>query len=270
MALAICAFLLSACFSGKHGQNFAVAPEQHSTASPGGAAFAPTHWTVILAAQGDTTRANHAMQQLCQTYWSPIYAFVRRQGHTPHDAEDLTQEFFTRLLQKNYLGDLDRNKGKFRSFLLASLKHFLANEWDKVRAQKRGGGKQVVSIDQLIAESCGAFDLPDHVTAEKIFDRQWAVALLDTTLNRLRAEYHREGKETQFNLLKGTLTGDRASIPYADMAQKLGTSESNVKVIAHRLRQRYRELLRLEIANTVATSAEVEDELRQLFAALAG
>lgn len=230
--------------------------------------FAATHWTVVLTARGDNTQSRVALEKLCQSYWPPIYAYVRRQGHTPHDAQDLTQEFFTRLLKKNYLADVDRSKGKFRSFLLASLKHFLANEWDKAHAQKRGGGKIIFSIDQKAAESSCGFDLPDHLTAEKIFERRWAMTLLEQTLARLRREYIGDGKEKLFEQLKSTLTGDRNSIPYAEMAIRLRTSEGNIKVAVHRLRQRYRELLRAEIAETVSNREEVEDELRNLFAAL--
>ncbi|MDB6029205.1 MAG: hypothetical protein JWM68_5428 [Verrucomicrobiales bacterium] len=223
---------------------------------------------MILAARGDTTHARVALEKLCQTYWPPIYAFTRRQGNSPHDAQDLTQEFFARLLEKNYLADVDRGKGKFRSFLLASLKHFLLNEWDKAKAQKRGGKKTFISIDEKAAESFCAVDLPDRVDAEKIFERRWAITLLDATLSRLREEYVADGKKELFEHLKDTLTGERSAIPYATIATQLGTTEGNVKVAVHRLRQRYREVLRAEIADTVSSRDEVEEELRNLFAVL--
>lgn len=240
-----------------------------STAIPVGQ-FVPTHWTVVLAAKGDTTQAGVALEKLCQTYWPPIYAFIRRQGKTPHDAQDLTQEFFARLLEKKYLADVDRAKGKFRSFLLASLKHFLANEWDKANAQKRGGGRSIVSIDDKAAESSCGYELPDTITAETVFERRWATTLLDSTLARLRDEYRTDGKQSVFEELKSTLAGERSAVPYAEIALKLGTSEGNVKVAVHRMRGRYRELLRQEIGHTVASPQDIEDELRHLFRILAG
>jgi RNA polymerase sigma factor (sigma-70 family) len=237
---------------------------------PGAAQFAATHWSVVLAARrSDPAQALGALEKLCHAYWHPIYAFVRRQGHPPHDAQDLTQEFFARLLEKNYLAAVDQAKGRFRSFLLASLKHFLANEWDKARAQKRGGGQALIPIDTAGAETSCGFDLADNLTAEKIFERRWALALLDQVLRRLREEYTRDGKERLFEQLKATLTGASRTAPYAEIAARLDTSEGAVKVAAHRLRQRYRELLRAEIADTVAGPAEIDDEIRNLFAALA-
>src|SRR5436190_24121451 len=182
--------------------------QKEATVSHGAADFTPTHWSVVLAAGGrnDSTHARDALEKLCRNYWLPIYAFVRRQGHSPHDAQDLTQEFFARLLERNYLADVEREKGRFRSFLLASLKHFLANEWDKARAQKRGGGQMPVWIDAAAAETSFGFEPVDQVTAEKIFERRWALALLDQVLRRLREEYARDGKEKQFEQLKPTLT----------------------------------------------------------------
>src|SRR4051794_34289874 len=177
---------------------------KEDTVPVGAANFTPTHWSVVLAAAGrnDSTHVRDALEKLCRNYWLPAYAFVRRQGHGPHDAEDLTQEFFARLLQKNYLADVERAKGRFRSFLLASLKHFLANEWDKARAQKRGGGQVPVSIDAAAAETSFSFEPADQLTAEKIFERRWALALLDQVLRRLRNEYLADGKEKQFEQLK--------------------------------------------------------------------
>jgi RNA polymerase sigma-70 factor (ECF subfamily) len=238
-----------------------------STAVPAGQ-FAPTHWTVILQAKGETARAQVALEQLCQTYWPPVYAFIRRQGHNPHDAEDLTQEFFTRLLHKDYLDGVDRAKGKFRSFLLAAVKNFLANEWHKANAIKRGGGQKVISIDARAAESSCCIDLPHELTADKVFERRWATMLLEVTLARLREEYVVAGKGETFEALKATLTGERGSIGYAEIASNLKTTEGNIKVAVHRLRGRYRDLLREEISNTVTAASDVDEELRNLFAVL--
>jgi len=236
----------------------------------GGGQFALTHWSVVLAAgRGDSTHARSALEKLCRTYWQPIYAFVRRQGHSPHDAQDLTQEFFVRLLENKSLADVDRAKGRFRSFLLASLKHFLANEWDKARAQKRGGGQFLIPIDPQSAETACGIDPADETTADKSFDRRWALAVLDHALQRLRQEHVREGKQDLFEQLKVTLTEASRSVRYAEIAAQLEMSEGAVKVAVHRLRQRYRELLRAEIADTVATLGEVEEEIRALFSALA-
>jgi len=224
---------------------------------------------VLAAGRSDSTHARTALEKLCRTYWQPIYAFVRRQGHSPHDAQDLTQEFFAQLLERRSLADVDRAKGRFRSFLLASLKHFLANEWDKARAQKRGGGQVLIPIDAQSAESACGVDPADQMTADKVFDRRWALSVLDHALLRLREEHIREGKQDLFDQLKVTLTEASRSVRYAEIAAQLGMSEGAVKVAVHRLRQRYRELLRAEIADTVATPAEVEEEIRALFAALA-
>ncbi|HEX4265039.1 MAG TPA: sigma-70 family RNA polymerase sigma factor [Verrucomicrobiae bacterium] len=244
---------------------------QQDTVPHAAANFTPTHWSVVLAAAGcaDSTHARDALERLCRNYWLPIYAFVRRQGHSPHDAQDLTQEFFARLLEKNYLARADREKGRFRSFLLASVKHFLANEWDKAQAQKRGGGRILISIDAELAENSFGMEPVDLLTADKIFERRWALALLEQVLRRLREEYTRDGKEKQFEQLKATLTEASRSLPYAEIATRLATSEGAVKVAVHRLRQRYRELLRAEISDTVANAGEIDDEIGNLFAALA-
>jgi RNA polymerase sigma-70 factor (ECF subfamily) len=234
-------------------------------------AFVTTHWSVVLTAgRSDTTLARDALARLCQTYWHPLYAYVRRLGHSPPDAQDLTQEFFARLLAKNYLAAADESRGRFRSFLLAALKHFLANEWDKASAQKRGGGQIPISIDPGSAETACSFEPADTTTPEKIYERRWALTLLDQVLRRLREEYVRAGREKLFEQLKPTLTEASRTVRYAEIAARLGMSEGAVKVAVHRLRLRYREVLRAEIADTVASPAEVEDELRNLFAALAG
>ncbi len=223
----------------------------------------------MLAAAGtDNSHGREALARLCQIYWYPLYAFVRRQGHTPHDAQDLTQEFFARLLEKDSLGDVDRSKGKFRSFLLAALKHFLSKEWARAKALKRGGGRAPVPLDTTGAENRYRREPEDNATPEKLFERRWALTLLDQVLTRLSEDYAATGKRALFEQLQGCLTGDRHLLPYAEHAARLGVSEGAVKVSVHRLRQRYRRLLRDEIAQTVATPAEIDDEIRQLFAAL--
>ncbi len=247
--------------------------DQHSSvpSRPSDGYFATTHWTVVVNARAaDTTVAREALEKLCQTYWYPLYAFVRRQGRSPHDAQDFTQEFFARLLEKNYLAEVDQAKGRFRSFLLAAMKHFLANEWDRARAQKRGGGHRHVPIDTQFAETRYGLEPGHDQTPEKLFERRWALTLLDNVLTRLRDEHVAVGKAEQFDGLKVALTADRNSIPYTELGARLGLSEGAVKVAVHRLRQRYREALRAEISNTVASAADVEEEIRHLFAVLAG
>lgn len=224
---------------------------------------------MLTAGHGSSPQAGRALEELCRAYWYPLYAYVRRRGHSPHEAEDLTQEFFARLLAKNYLAAVDREKGKFRSFLLASLKHFLANEWDRARAAKRGGGQPHLSLDIQTAETRYRSEPADDLTAEKLLDRQWALALLDQVLSRLQAEFVADGKKKQFDELKVWLTEGKGATSYAEAAAKLGTTEGAVKVAVHRLRRRYRELLREEISHTVATPAEIEEEIRHLFAAFA-
>ncbi len=241
------------------------------TQPAGAAQFVTTQWTAVLAAgRSDSTHARTALEKLCRDYWFPLYAYVRRQGHDAHDAQDLTQEFFARLLEKNYLADVQREKGRFRSFLLAAMKHFLANEWHRANAQKRGGGQKLIPLEAGDAESRYGVEPAHNESPDKLFERRWALTVLDLVLTRLREEHVASGKINNFDALKGCLTGDRALLPYAELGATLGMSEGAVKVAVHRLRQRYRELLRAEIANTVATAAEVEEEMRHLFAALSG
>lgn len=233
------------------------------------APFAATRWSVVLSARDQRSpQSSEALETLCRSYWYPLYAYVRRQGRNPHDAEDLTQAFFARLLERNYLAEVDQAKGKFRSFLIAALKHFLANEWDRVNAQKRGGSKTVLSIDRDAAENTYQFEPADTLSADKIFERRWAMTLLDRTLQRLAADYEPDGKRTLFEELKATITGDSGGVAYATIAKRLGSSEGAIKVAAHRLRQRYRELLRAEISETVSNREELEEELKHLFAVL--
>jgi RNA polymerase sigma-70 factor (ECF subfamily) len=242
------------------------------TPKPSAQQFAPTRWSVVLrAAKPDSSsQAREALASLCQAYWYPLYAYVRRLGHNPHDAQDLTQEFFARLLQKHYLAGIQREGGRFRSFLLAALKGFLANEWDRAHAQKRGGGRSAVSIDATAAETRFAEEPADELTPERIFERQWARALLAQVLARLRAEHVAAGKAELFEQLSASLSQPRGAVPYVEIAGRLGMTEGAVKMAVQRLRGRYRDLLRAEIAETVADAGEVEAEIRHLFAAFAG
>lgn len=248
----------------------ATTPDSPLSTSHRGAHFVTTHWSVVLTAgRNDTLRAQDALARLCRAYWYPLYAYVRRRGHSAPDAEDLTQEFFARLLQRNWVARADRSKGRFRSFLLTALSHFLADEWDRLKAQKRGGGRRLVPLEIGTAETRYQLEPADDLTPEKLFERQWALTLLESVFAQLRREYEAEGKEALFAELKASLTKARAAVPYAELAARLNVSEGALRVAVHRLRRRYRELLRAEIAHTVADSAEVEDELRHLFQVLA-
>jgi RNA polymerase sigma factor (sigma-70 family) len=242
--------------------------ESRDFLSPGGR-FTTTQWSVVLAAAGSKdTEARDALAQLCQVYWYPLYAFVRRQGCTPDDACDLTQQFFLRLMEKDFLGDVARSKGKFRSFLLVALKHFLSKERARARAIKRGGRRAILSLDVLSAEARFRSEPEDNATPEKLFERRWAICLLDKVFARLAAEYEKAGKRALFDGLQGCLAGDRSGLPYAEIAATLGMSEGAVKVAVYRLRRRYRDVLRQEIAQTVADPADIDGEIRDLFSAL--
>ena len=233
--------------------------------------FATTRWSVVLAAgRSDTTRARAALEKLCQTYWFPLYAYVRRRGHSPEDAQDLTQEFFARLLERGSLAKADSSLGRFRSFILTAMNHFLTDEWKKARAEKRGGGRGTVSLDLAAAEKRFDLEPADHSTPERIFEKQWALTLLAEVLNRLEGEYESEGKTDLFAALKQTLMGKRESQPYAELATRLDMNENAVKVAVHRLRKRYRALVRDEIAETLGLQEDVEEEMRHLFSVLAG
>jgi RNA polymerase sigma factor (sigma-70 family) len=231
--------------------------------------FKTTHWTMVLnASRRDSPQASAALANLCQTYWSPVYSFVRRSGHGPEDAKDLTQEFFFRLLEKEYLKALDREGGKFRSFLLVVLKRFLANEWDRANRQKRGGGRQIVSIDEWNTELRYLNEPADNRTPETVFERRWALAVLEQVMNRLQAESSGAGKAELFGGLKDFLGGDGGGASYSEVATRLQTNEGALRVAVHRLRRRYREILREEIAGTVASPGEIDDEIRHLFLCL--
>jgi RNA polymerase sigma factor (sigma-70 family) len=225
---------------------------------------------MVLAAGGDlsSTGARDALTTLCETYWYPLYAFLRRRGHAAGEAEDLTQAFFARVLEKRSLQHADPARGRFRSFLLTSLKHFTANEHDREIAKKRGGGTPVLALELQTAE--GRFQLEPSTgeTPERIFDRQWALTLLDCVIGRLRTEMLQRRKQSLFDALKMYLTGDTQAT-YAETAARLDMSEAAVKVAVHRLRKRFRELLRDEIAQTVSSPEEIDDELCYLRSAVA-
>jgi RNA polymerase sigma factor (sigma-70 family) len=228
--------------------------------------FPATQWTVVLAAGGTPSpESAAALERLCASYWYPLYAFVRRSGRSPPDAQDLTQEFFARVLERHWLARADQSKGRFRTFLLTAMERFLANEWDKARALKRGGGHRNVPMQVDTAETRYGVEPADTRTPEQAFEYRWAVALLDEVVKQLEAEFQEQGQAASFAALKPCLVGDRASQPYAELAAMLGMEEGAVKVAVHRLRQRYRELLRAEIANTVASTEEVDAEMRHLF-----
>jgi RNA polymerase sigma factor (sigma-70 family) len=233
--------------------------------------FSATHWSVVMAAgNGDSVQAAEALDTLCRRYWYPLYAFVRRQGHGAHEAEDLTQEFFARFLAKEYFGRADPALGRFRNFLLACLKHFLAEQWRQAGRLKRGGGQTLLSWDSLTAEERYLSEPADTVTPEKVYDRRWALTLLEQALARLGAEQSAAGKGKMFTQLKDYLWGEGSGTAYAEMAKRLDMTEGALKVTVHRLRQRYRELLREEVAHTVAAVHEIDEELRYLVAVIRG
>lgn len=245
--------------------------EENKDRYPSRAWFATTHWSVVLAA-GDRANSHctEALQSLCQTYWYPLYAYVRHRGHKRQDAKDLTQAFFARLLEKEQLGRVTCDGGKFRSFLLVALKHFLTDQWKHNQAQKRGGGRSILSVDMNLGEAETRYlqEPVDTTTPESLFEQNWAVTLLNTVLEHVQQEQQALGKGEQFAQLKFCLTGQRSDVPYTELAQRLDISEASLKVTVHRLRQRYRELLRQEVAHTVSTPEEIEDELRYLFQVL--
>jgi len=232
--------------------------------------FAPTRWSMVLAA-GDWlagSTARRAMEELAKTYWFPLYAYLRRRGSPPEEAEDLAQGFFTQLLEKDSLAAVDRTKGKFRAFLLASLKHFLTNQWDKTQAQKRGGGTTPIALDALTAEARYTLEPVDNMTPERLFEQRWAWAVLDQVLQRLRDQYQAKGQSQLFDALKGSLTSGTPTPTYAALARQLGMPEGTLAVAAHRLRRRYRELLRDEIAQTVSAPELIDEEIRFLLGCL--
>ncbi len=230
-----------------------------------GGSFATTHWSVVLTARGGSSGAElAALERLCSTYWYPLFGYLRREGHRTEDAQDLTQEFFHRLLQRRFLAQVDPHKGTFRSFLLAALKHFLANEWDREHAVKRGGRFSFVPFDEENAEQRYAADAAMSLSPEQLYERSWAIALLEKVLARLRGEMAAAGRLPQFEAAKVFLVGAKHPVPYVERAARLGTTEAALKMVVQRLRHRYGELLRDEIGQTVNDPREIQDELRHL------
>lgn len=233
-----------------------------------GKKFSTTRWSLVLDAREDSSDTSaEALAELCESYWYPLYAFVRRQGHSPEDAADLTQSYFAKLLEKNYLKDVRPEAGRFRSFLLASLKHFLYNEWDRQKAQKRGGHVRTVPLDADGAEHRYSIEPVEHLTPEDVYEQHWALVVLERTLDRL-AEETPESKRFRFEKLRPFLIGEGPDITYREMAAELGMSESGIKVAVHRLRRRFGANLRQEIEQTVADPKEVDDEIRHLLECL--
>jgi RNA polymerase sigma factor (sigma-70 family) len=233
--------------------------------------FATTHWTLVRdAARGGDATAQQALEALFGTYWQPLYRYARRRGKSREDAEDLVQGFFARLLETHALGTTDPAKGRFRMFLLASFNHWLINDWKHGSRQRRGGGERMLSFDWQDAETGLALEVADDRSPDRLYDREWAVALLGKVLADLETDCRAEGNGAQFAVLKPCLTADSAGIPYSELAASLGTSEGAARVAVHRLRKRYRHLLTAEIARTLATPDAVEEEMRSLLAALAG
>lgn len=233
--------------------------------------FATTEWSVVLAAGArldDSAAAREALERLCSRYWYPLYAFARRQGNDPERAADLTQAFFARAIETDLVAGVDRERGRFRAFLLACMRHFMANAYERERAQKRGGGKTPVSLDQGDAEARYQLEPSHSETPERLYDRSWALTLLGTVLARLRDQASADGSLPRFEALKHTLTASGEGDSYAEVADRLGTTEGAIKIAAHRLRARYRSELRAEIASTVETAAEIDAEIQSLFDAL--
>jgi len=245
-------------------------PETRLTSAvSAGGVFPTTHWSVVVeAGRVHSPHAGTALEHLCRSYWYPLYAYVRRRGHGVEDAQDLTQEFFMRLLQSPFLSRADRAKGKFRSFLLGALEHFLAKEWRRTHRQKRGGGKQFVSLEEGLAEERYRADPAEELTAERLYNQSWALTLLEQTMSALRLEWGAAGKGRLFEELKATLEGEGPGRPDAGVAARMGMGEGAVRMAAHRLRQRYGEMLRAQIAQTVGRPEEIDEEIRFLFAAL--
>lgn len=234
-------------------------------------AFVTTHWSVVLSARdGESPQSAAALEKLCRIYWYPLYAYIRRSGQSKENAEDLTQAFFARLLEKKSLDAAQQERGRFRSFLLVALKRFLANEWERAHAQKRGGFQTHMSLDTEMAEHKFQSEIAGaEIPPDRAFERRWALTLLEQTMSRLRSEFKRAGKTTEFERLKIFLTADKKEIPYATVAAELGMNESALRVAVHRLRKRYRELFREEIAHTLAEGESVDEELRHLMSVLA-
>jgi RNA polymerase sigma-70 factor (ECF subfamily) len=228
--------------------------------------FDTTHWSLVLAAgQRGTRESAAALERLCQSYWLPLYAYVRRRVSDVHDAQDLTQAFFERLLEKNYLADADPRRGQFRVFLLTAFKHFLSKEWEKAKAQKRGGGRSPISLDFSTGDSQIRLEPAGGLTAEQMYERQWVITLLSCVMQRLERELEKVGKRSQFERLKDFIVSTKEDTTYADVASELGMTESAARMATSRLRRRYRQLLREEIAQTVSSPEDIDDEINSLF-----
>lgn len=238
---------------------------------PAAAEFQSTHWSLVAAAADPRAEgARTALAELCTAYWYPLYAFLRRRGHGPDESQDLTQGFFAELLDHGYLASADRERGKFRTFLLTAASRFAGKELARAAAQKRGGGQTVLALDFQDGETRYLREPANRWTAERLFDRRWALTLLDRTLAELRKEFVASGKQTQFDELKIYLTGESGAPPLSSAATRLGLTEGAVKTAVHRLRERYRDRLRREVAQTVSTADEIRDEMQLLLAALRG
>jgi RNA polymerase sigma-70 factor (ECF subfamily) len=242
---------------------------QNETVTMGGGRFAATHWSVVLAAASeDSQEAAAALEALCRQYWYPLYAFVCRLGHAPADAEDIVQSFFASLLEKRSLQHADPARGRFRTFLLASLKHFMAKQWQRQRTAKRGGGVPAFSLDELRPEELYARETAHALTPEQLYDRAWALRVLACVRERLRDDYARRGQAERFRLLESFLPGETSELTYAEAGRQLGLSEGSVKAEVHRLKGRYRSFLRAAVMPTVARLEDVDEELRELTGAL--
>jgi RNA polymerase sigma-70 factor (ECF subfamily) len=238
------------------------------SAHNGPIAFTTTNWSVVLEAQGQSPAAQEALEKLCRTYWRPVYSFIRRKGTGPEEAEDLTQSFFALLLQRRNFDDVRKEKGRLRSYLLTSLKHFLVSEHRRAVTLKRGKGQQPVRLEELTVAQRGDMEAADHLSADRLYERRWALTLMEQVLRRLRDEYDTAGNSSLFNLLKQLLPDEPGAPSRAQIAAQLGMTENAVRQALHRFRQRYQVLLRDEIAHTVAIASDIEDELRHLISVL--
>ncbi|MEO2018361.1 MAG: sigma-70 family RNA polymerase sigma factor [Fuerstiella sp.] len=254
--------------AGDQHDTLLILPKEYRNSGPSGAAgFATTRWSIVNSAgQTSSPDSRVALESLCQAYWFPLYAYVRKRVDDVEEAHDLTQAFFQQLLAKNYLADADPERGRFRSFLITAFKHFLSKEWEKARAEKRGGGRRVLSLDFQVGDSRISQEPACDLTAEQIYERQWAMTLLERVTDRLQHEYEEAGKGEQFEHLKDFIIGQYSETTYADVAAQLASTEAAMKMTAHRMRRRYREILREEIAEIVATPEDVDTEIRSLFA----
>ena len=239
-----------------------------SSAQNGAAAFATTHWSVVLEAQGQSPAAQEALEKLCRTYWRPVYSFLRREGTAPEEAEDLTQSFFALLLKRRNFDDVRKEKGRLRSYLLTSLKHFLVSEHRRAVTVKRGKGQQPVALEEIAAAGLADMEPANHLSADRIYERRWALTLMDQVLRRLKNEYDTAGNTGLFDSLKQLLADEEQAPSRTEIALRLGMTENAVRQALHRLRQRYQVLLREEISHTVAVASDIEDELRHLIAVL--